>query len=126
MKKVAIQPLTQEYQTKPKQKEKFKPGKSKELIKEILQSRLKAVVYQPEAIQTLTKDIAESVKWKLKELNLPRYKYIVQVTIGEQRGQGIRAGCKCFWDFDTDYVASESYINDSLFCLVTVFAVYLY
>ena len=126
MKKVPIQSATPEYQTKPKQKEKFKPGKSKELIKEILQSKLKTAVYQPEAIQTITKDIAESVKWKLKELNLPRYKYIVQVTIGEQRGQGIRAGCKCFWDFDTDYVASESYINDSLFCIVTVFAVYLY
>ena len=126
MNKKAIQPPTQEYQTKPKQKEKFKPGKSKELIKEILQQKLKTATYQAEAVQSLCKDIAESVKWKLKDLNLPRYKYIVQVNIGEQRGQGIRIGSKCFWDFDTDYVASESYINDSLFCLVTVFAVYLY
>jgi Tctex-1 family. len=119
-------PQNQEYQIKPKQREKFKPGKTKEIIRDILKEKLQTQVYHNEAVQQLTRDLAEEVKARLKEMNLPRYKYVVQVTIGEQKGQGVRVGCKCFWDFDTDYVASEVFQNDSIFCLCTVYAVYLY
>lgn len=45
------------------------------------------------------------------EMNLARYKYVVQVVIGEQRGEGVRMGSRCFWDSETDNVASETYIN---------------
>jgi hypothetical protein len=38
-------------------------------------------------------------------MNKARYKYIVQVVLGQQKGQGIQAGTKCFWDFETDTVA---------------------
>jgi hypothetical protein len=41
-------------------------------------------------------------------------------------GQGVRIGTKQFWDFDTDYCVSENFLNDSIFCLATVYAVYLY
>lgn len=44
-------------------------------------------------------------------MNLARYKYVVQVVIGEQRGEGVRMGSRCFWDSETDNVASETYIN---------------
>jgi hypothetical protein len=47
----------------------------------------------------LSRDIADSVKYKLKELNKARYKYVVQVVLGQQKGQGVQAGTKCFWDF---------------------------
>ncbi|KHN75264.1 Tctex1 domain-containing protein 2, partial [Toxocara canis] len=44
-------------------------------------------------------------------LNLPRYKYVVQVVIGEQRGQGARIGGTCMWDCDTDTVSHHLYTN---------------
>jgi hypothetical protein len=44
-------------------------------------------------------------------LNLPRYKYLVQVVIGEQKGSGVRMGSRCFWDDQTDSVASETFLN---------------
>lgn len=44
-------------------------------------------------------------------MNLPRYKYVVQVVIGEQRGEGVRMGSRCFWDSETDNVASETFVN---------------
>ena len=96
------------------------------------------------------------------ELNLPRYKYMVQCVIGEQRGEGARfvnlgadpgvsslflprlaiqglapssqrrassffprRGCRTFWDRDTDTYASDTFINDSIFCVVVAYAVYL-
>ncbi|CAM9459432.1 unnamed protein product [Discosporangium mesarthrocarpum] len=58
-------------------------------------------------------------------MNLSRYKYVVQVVMGEQRGAGVRMGNRCYWDTDTDNCASETFINDSLFCVVAAYAVYL-
>ena len=53
-----------------------------------------------------------------QEMNLARYKYVVQVVIGEQRGEGVRMGSRCFWDSETDNVASETYINVRLRAVV--------
>ena len=51
-----------------------------------------------------------------------RYKYLVQVIIGENKGQGVRVGSRCFWDEDTDDCAWYSYMDDNLFCMVAAFA----
>jgi hypothetical protein len=59
-------------------------------------------------------------------LNLPRYKYLVQVLIGEQRGAGIRFGARCLWDAKTDNMTEAVYMSDTLYCCAAVFAVYLY
>lgn len=80
----------------------------------------------PSDLNPLSKDIADSIKAKFKENGKERYKYIVQVVLGSQKGQGVQAGCRNFWDADTDGVAFEQYIDDNLFCLVTVWAVYVY
>ena len=55
-----------------------------------------------------------------------RYKIVVEVVIGEQRGEGVRMGSRCLWDSDTDNYASEVYMNDSLFCCTAVFGLYYY
>jgi len=47
----------------------------------------------------------------LPALQYDRYKYIVQVYIGERREQGVRVGCRCFWDANSDNQASESFTN---------------
>ena len=82
-------------------------------------------------------------------MNVPRYKIIVQVTIGELKDQGIRVASRCLWDVSTDNYTSVSYTNvssyrlnydiqkiesniifvfiylqQSLFCSVLVFALY--
>ena len=47
--------------------------------------------YNQELTSQWTREIADEIKNKLKsELELPRYKYVVQVLIGEQRGEGVR------------------------------------
>lgn len=37
-----------------------------------------------------TREIADEIKHQLKEKNYPRYKYAVQVVIGEQKGEGVK------------------------------------
>ncbi|CAM9605109.1 unnamed protein product [Chrysoparadoxa australica] len=98
----------------------------KEIIKEILDKELEGEVYSAEAAPAKAKDISDDIKDRMRDLNMPRYKYIVQVFLGEQRGEGVRVGCRCFWDANTDSCASETFVNDSLFCTATAYAVYLY
>lgn len=114
-----------DYQIRPKQREKFKAAEAREVIRAVLKEKLEVVA--PEADLTiLSRQIADRVKYQLKELGKGRYKYIVQVVLGQQKGQGIQAGTRCFWDFETDAVAYEQYTTDNLFCLVTVYGIYLY
>jgi len=55
-----------------------------------------------------------------------RYKLLVQVVIGQQKGEGVRMGTRCFWDAESDNYASDTYSNDSLFCVATAYGVYMY
>ncbi len=45
---------------------------------------------------------------------------MVQVVMGEQRGEGVRMGTRCFWDADTDNYASETFVNVRATTLVAV------
>ena len=73
-------------------------AKMKECIGEVLNEMLKDHTYKQDEAPELTKQIADRVKNRLKLLELPRYKYMVQVVVGEQRGEGVRMGCRTFWD----------------------------
>ena len=78
-------------------------------------------------MSTLSKDLSMEIKNNIKDvLALERYKYIVQVSIGEKKGQGVRIVNRCFWDFETDNVVSETYYNDAIYCLVNAYGVYCY
>ena len=72
-----------------------------------------------------TMRLSDEINSKLQEMNLPRYKYIVQVVLGEMRGQGVRMGHRCFWDSSSDNFVSEKLVNDSLFCVATAYGIYL-
>lgn len=58
-------------------------------------------------------------------LDLPRFKILVKVVVGENRGEGIRIGSRQFWDETTDAMATESFVNDKVFVCATAYAVYL-
>jgi hypothetical protein len=49
----------------------------------------------------------------VSELGFKRYKYVVQVVLGEQHGAGVKIGSRCLWDADTDNYASGVFINVS-------------
>ncbi|PHJ21144.1 tctex2-related light chain [Cystoisospora suis] len=111
----------------PTYKQKFKSQPVKAILREVLNEKLvETSEYHPEESPLLSKQIASEIRDRLKDLEVPRYKIIVNVILGEQRGHGVRIGRRCFWDENTDSVASESFINDHLFCVVTAYAIYAY
>merc|ERR1712146_298739 len=107
---------------------KFKPMEVRKVIESVVVAELSGVSYNPEdKIVEMTKKLSNLIKNKLKEdLELPRYKYVVQVVIAEQKGQGIKMGCRSFWATETDNYAEYTYKNDTLICVASAFGVYYY
>ncbi|XP_004644634.1 tctex1 domain-containing protein 2 [Octodon degus] len=72
-------------------------------------------------------DVAQELRecW-FGQMGFDRYKMVVQVVIGEQRGEGVFMAARCFWDADTDNYTHDVFMNDSLFCVVAAFGCFYY
>ena len=68
----------------------FKSTEVKEIIKDVVTNRLKGKEYQMEQVQQWIKDICNEIRDKCMELKYERCKFIVNVMIGEQRGEGVK------------------------------------
>ncbi|KAJ8933089.1 hypothetical protein NQ314_014217 [Rhamnusium bicolor] len=106
-------PAVNYYQIKPSLQEKFKEIPVKEIIRNVVSSTLSGKSYEPEHVKKWTILIANEVNEKVKELQMKRYKHIVQVIIGEMKGAGVKSGVRCLWDSDVDGYTSEIFINVS-------------
>lgn len=143
----------------------------KEIMRAVLADKLAEAKYSPD----LTKDVADTIRAKVKggwgacgrgsprellspplapacaDLGLARYKFVVHVVVGEQRGEGVRIGTRCLWDATTDAMATETFRNvragrggarmlphphtpgcvrpllqEAIFAVATTYGVYLY
>jgi len=114
------------YMIRPNYQHKFKKATVKECIHQVVQEYMSGKVYDAEAVGAWSQDISNQVKTRLKEMGYDRYKFVVQCVIGEQRGEGVKMGCRCFWDSDTDNYAQDVFLNSSLFCVTAAFGVFFY
>ncbi|CAH8641011.1 unnamed protein product [Schistosoma rodhaini] len=115
------------YIIKPRFDQKFRPWAVRNIISQLLKERLETEVYSPENTHEQCISLADEIKRLLrKSLSLRRYRYLVQVIIGEKKGQGVNMARRCYWDSDNDNCADASFVNDSLFCVASVFGVYTY
>lgn len=96
------------------------------MIHVVLGEMLSGKTYDAEETTNWTKDIADTIKKRLKDMGHERYKFVVQVVIGEQRGEGVKMGCRCFWDSDTDNYAQDIFMNESLFCVAAAYGIFKY
>ncbi|KAG0252913.1 Tctex1 domain-containing protein 2 [Mortierella polycephala] len=106
--------------------QKFRPPVATKFMQQILQAHLQHKVYHADECQKLTKLIAEEVKAKLIELELGRYKYVVNVILGENLGEGARMDSRCYWDQESDGSAQAFFTNDSMWCAAVAYAVFYY
>ncbi|XP_075412380.1 choline-phosphate cytidylyltransferase A isoform X3 [Tenrec ecaudatus] len=114
------------YILRPSFQQRFRPSVVKCSIHDILKDELTNVEYIPEEMPQLTKHLSETIKDKLKEMGFDRYKMVVQVVVGEQRGEGVFMAARCFWDADTDNYVHDVFMNESLFCIVAAFGCFYY
>eukprot|EP00761_Pharyngomonas_kirbyi_P012022 gb/GECH01012049.1/.p1 GENE.gb/GECH01012049.1/~~gb/GECH01012049.1/.p1 ORF type:complete len:128 (+),score=19.25 gb/GECH01012049.1/:1-384(+) len=116
----------QKFNLLPSSEVKFKADTVRPCIQKVMKEKLEGASYKPDNVTQWTKEIADEVRDELKRCGFERYKYIVNVVIGEQRGAGIKFGMRCFWDKDTDGYVTETFTNNDMFCVATVFGLYLY
>lgn len=114
------------FSLRPSYEKRFRPAEIRPIVRSILANRLEEQEYKADEIQGISKEIADTIRDKIRKLELERYKILVHCMIGEQRGEGLRASCKMFWDSDTDNYLEEVYMNNDLFAVVTVFGIYQY
>lgn len=57
----------------------------------------------------------------LLELSFKRYKYIVNVVLGEQHGAGVKMGTRCIWDAEADTYAYDSFANVRIIQPILIF-----
>jgi len=121
-----IDKLVATYPIKPSLEKKFRPTAVKGVIEQVLKAELSGKQYDPQQTGTWTKHIADKIKRGTKLLHYPRYKVLVHVLIGEQKGEGVRVATRCLWDAETDNYTSHTFLNDSLFAVATVYGIYYY
>ncbi|KAJ3334345.1 Transcription factor iws1 [Blyttiomyces sp. JEL0837] len=103
------------YKLKPDRK--FKSEIVHRIAEEVLANTLTKVKYDAEKTPELSKVIANQILEAVKKQDFDRYKLVVDVTIGEFKGQGIKVASRALWDTTTDSYASASFRNASLFAV---------
>ena len=89
-----------------------------------MQSFLDGELYDAPKCAQLSKQIADVIKARVKELEMKRHKLMCAVVIAQCGGQAIHHVSRCLWDPDADGQASATFKNNSLIASATVFAVY--
>eukprot|EP00295_Goniomonas_pacifica_P001640 CAMPEP_0175818844 /NCGR_PEP_ID=MMETSP0107_2-20121207/7759_1 /TAXON_ID=195067 ORGANISM="Goniomonas pacifica, Strain CCMP1869" /NCGR_SAMPLE_ID=MMETSP0107_2 /ASSEMBLY_ACC=CAM_ASM_000203 /LENGTH=132 /DNA_ID=CAMNT_0017131065 /DNA_START=50 /DNA_END=448 /DNA_ORIENTATION=- len=112
------------YVMKPQEHETFRAAEVKKILEAVLEARLKGKKYDANESAQMSKELCIEIKEKVKAIGSPRHKLIVQVTIGEVQGQGVRVSSRCLWDVETDNHCSANYTNPFLYCCAMVFACY--
>eukprot|EP00697_Spironema_sp_BW2_P014494 gnl/Spiro4/4939_TR2463_c0_g1_i1.p1 gnl/Spiro4/4939_TR2463_c0_g1~~gnl/Spiro4/4939_TR2463_c0_g1_i1.p1 ORF type:complete len:145 (-),score=41.78 gnl/Spiro4/4939_TR2463_c0_g1_i1:61-468(-) len=116
------------FQTRPNHAKKFRASDVREAMQAVLNDKFRdpnACTYN-ENTPLLVRSIADDIKTKLKDLDYDRYKFVVQVFIGEMRGQQVKMAMRCFWDPQTDNFAKVDLMNDQIYCVAVAFGLYLY
>lgn len=96
----------------------------KELIQKVVNDTLLDRTYSTEKSKLWTKSIADDINRGLRDST--RYKHVVQVVILQKLGQGFKFAGRCRWDGECDRQITDSFSNDTMTCIVSVFGVYLY
>ncbi|KAI8909056.1 Tctex-1 family-domain-containing protein [Gorgonomyces haynaldii] len=110
------------YQLKPEKK--FPTLLAREICQAVLNKHLTKVKYDFELVPQLTTAIANEIIAEAKKLDCPRYKIVVDVNVGEFKGQGIKVASRAVWDTTTDTYASASFKNATLFAVAMIFGCY--
>lgn len=101
----------------------FSSAEVRAIILQHLQS-LESQKYDAKLCRELAKGMSNSIMSDLKSLEYSRFKFVCTVTIGQNRGQGVRIASRSVWDTDCDRFVCESFKNETLFAVGVVFGVY--
>ena len=82
--------------------------------------------YSASQASLTAKTLSDDIKTDIKQLDVPRYKLVCLVTIGEKKKQELRLSSQCMWDVKVDSSVTYTWEADErhFFCCVVLYAIY--
>ncbi|KAJ2727141.1 hypothetical protein GGI07_000025 [Coemansia sp. Benny D115] len=104
--------------------DRFRASTVKSIVREVLRTQLDGKKYDAEMSEE-AKKISEVISSRLGgETGMERYKFVTNVALLEDAGQGAFMGASLSIDQETDGVAQESFVSNGIRCIATVYALY--
>jgi hypothetical protein len=90
----------------------------------VIETAISGYKYDPKQGKQFSLALAERVRGQIKQLPFQRYKLVVQVSIGQKKGQDLRVASRCMWDVKWDRHLTISKETQDAYVTVTIFLVY--
>ena len=101
----------------------FVPSEVEKEMERIVSTAIKGVVYDPKRSGVLARSLSDTIKGKLKNMKLPRYKFVCMVTIVDKTEPSLVIGSRCLWNDTADNYVTVEISNPSLVAIATVYAI---
>jgi hypothetical protein len=90
----------------------------------VIETAISGYKYDPNQGKQFSLALAERIRGQIKQLPFQRYKIVVQVSIGQKKGQDLRVASRCMWDLKWDRHLTISKETSDAYVTVTIFLVY--
>ena len=90
----------------------------------VVESAIAGYKYDPKQGKQFSLALADRVRGQIKALPFARYKSVIQVSIGQKKGQDLRIASRCMWDVKWDRHITITKETQDAYVTVTVFLVY--
>lgn len=117
--------LENTYQLTPGDDYKFCSKQMERAIKEIMDEQLSKIEYNEKLCPTLAANLSSLIKERAKEFPWKRYRYVVQVVLGQNSHQAVQIGSRCIWDDKHDNFACVSFKSKTVFAVAACYGIYL-
>lgn len=117
--------LENTYKLSPNEDNKFSSNKMERAMKEILEKHLSDIDYNEKMCPSLASNLSSMIKERAKEFPWKRYRYVVQVVLGQNSHQAIQIGSRCIWDDENDNFACASFKSKTVFAVAACYGIYL-
>ncbi|XP_072044833.1 uncharacterized protein [Amphiura filiformis] len=113
------------YKIEPREKFALYHPTIKSIMESIVEASLKYRKYDSLTCASLTQQLSGDIQAEVKDIELERYRLITVVNIGERNRQDVRIVSRAIWDPDLDSFVTYKFQNEWLFCIATVYGIYL-
>jgi hypothetical protein len=90
------------YSLGPNDNQKFNVSRVQRLVNDILKNHLENFKYEPNKCKDMVQLLSDEIKTRVKSIIYKRFKLIVNLTIGQNIGNGIIIASRSLWNTETD------------------------
>ncbi|RNA10656.1 tctex1 domain-containing 4 isoform X4 [Brachionus plicatilis] len=112
------------FKLSPDDSKRFYAYKLKPIIQETIVSEVDKADAQSTNCQHLTMELADIIRSLTKDVYQPRYKVLVFVAVGDNKGQDLRLASRCLWNTEFDNCVSVSHTTKNLWASAIVYILY--